>query len=252
MLSLSKDPICKEAIQTLRLFVSTIVRPIAIISATAAACGTNRRRYGENGRAEVCGEVGSRIKVEDDLCRRPSMRLHEEIVEQHLDRRRIVAYLVIATRFGSAQFDAVQCRFASQRCTVRALRHKLAGDNRQHRIVPQFIVVVDLFIAQRDANHPLQNHRADLMLHQFRHRRVDEARSKPLGQPNRPVRLAQQQCGVIAPPSNAATTWRPSTGANSNSLGLHSVGTEELLGLAKRLCRRRTFADSEPRCSYSV
>ncbi len=33
------------------------------------------------------------IKVEDDLCRRPSMRLHEVIDEQHLDRRRIVATL---------------------------------------------------------------------------------------------------------------------------------------------------------------
>jgi catechol 2,3-dioxygenase-like lactoylglutathione lyase family enzyme len=57
---------------------------------------------------------------------------------------------------------------------------------------------------------------------------------------------------VIAPPSKAATTWRPSTGANSNSVGLHSVGTGEFLRFAKRLCCRRTFADSEPRCTYLV
>jgi len=137
------------------------------------------------------------IEIENDLRRRTPMRLHEEIDEQHLDRRRIVAYLVIASRFGPAQFDAVQCRFAGQRCTVRALRRKLAGDNRQHRIVPQFIVIVEVFIAQRDADHPLQHHRADLMLHQFRHPRVDEARSEPLGQPDRPVRLAQQHCTGI-------------------------------------------------------
>jgi len=88
---------------------------------------------------------------------------------------------VITRRFGPAQFDAVQCRFAGQRCTVRALRRKFAGDNRQHRIVPQFIVIVEIFIAERDASHPLQHYRADLMLHQFRHPCVDEARSKPLG-----------------------------------------------------------------------
>ena len=35
------------------------------------------------------------------------------------------------------------------------------------------------------------------MLHQCRHPRVDEARSKPFGQPDRPVRLAQQQCARI-------------------------------------------------------
>src|SRR5215212_9748923 len=42
---------------------------------------------------------------------------------------------------------------------------------------------------------------------------------------------------VIAPPSKPATTARPSTAANSNSVGLHSIGIGELL-CAAVLARR--------------
>jgi hypothetical protein len=49
--------------------------------------------------------------------------------------------------------------------------------------------------------------------------------------PDGPIRRAQQQRSgieVIAPPSNAATTSRPSTGANPNKSGRHSVSIEAL------------------------
>ena len=55
---------------------------------------------------------------------------------------------------------------------------------------------------------------------------------------------------VIAPPSNSATTTRPETSPNSNRSALHSVGIGVLLCVVKFLFRRRTFADSEPRCTY--
>ena len=50
---------------------------------------------------------------------------------------------------------------------------------------------------------------------------------------------------AIAPPSNTATTRRPSTGANSNCAGLHSVGIGDFLCVAISLCRRRIFAGSD-------
>src|SRR5437899_6091039 len=60
---------------------------------------------------------------------------------------------------------------------------------------------------------------------------------------------------VIAPPSNPATTARPSTGPNSNSSArtgsaLHSVGIGALLESSESPSRKRTFADSAPRCAY--
>ena len=59
--------------------------------------------------------------------------------------------------------------------------------------MPQFGVVIEVFITQRDADNPLQHHRAHFMLHQFWNPRIGEAASKSFGQPDRPVRLAQQQ-----------------------------------------------------------
>ena len=59
------------------------------------------------------------VEIEDDLRRRRGMRVEEEIDEQRLDRRRIVADLVIARRLRPAQLQPVERRFAGQRRTVR-------------------------------------------------------------------------------------------------------------------------------------
>src|SRR5262249_21858151 len=49
---------------------------------------------------------------------------------------------------------------------------------------------------------------------------------------------------VIAPPSNPATTARPSTAAKSNNSALHSVGIGALLESPRSRSRKTTFADS--------
>ena len=46
---------------------------------------------------------------------------------------------------------------------------------------------------------------------------------------------------VIAPPSNPATTLRPSTGANSKNSGLHSVGIGARRESAVSLCSNKHF-----------
>jgi len=48
------------------------------------------------------------IEIKDDLFRRLLMGIKEEIDEQRLDRGRVVAYLVITRRFGTAQFQPVE------------------------------------------------------------------------------------------------------------------------------------------------
>ena len=78
---------------------------------------------------------------------------------------------------------------------------------------------------------------------------VLEARANATRQPDHLIGGAEQQGAGIAgdaPPSNDATTARPSTGANPNRSGLHSVGIGALLCSAIRLCCRRTFADPGP------
>jgi hypothetical protein len=83
---------------------------------------------------------------------------------------------VIPRRFRAAQLQPVQRRLARQ--IVRGCCRKLAGQNRQHRIVPQFVVVIEVFITQRD---PLLHHPAHFMLHQFWNPRIGEADGKSFG-----------------------------------------------------------------------
>jgi len=75
------------------------------------------------------------VQVEDNLRRRRAVRLDEQRHEQRLDRRRIIADLVIERRQRRAQLQPVQRRLAGHRRAVPPLRRKLAGQHRHHRIV---------------------------------------------------------------------------------------------------------------------
>src|SRR5215469_12543411 len=54
---------------------------------------------------------------------------------------------------------------------------------------------------------------------------------------------------VILPPSNAPTTERPSTRANSNSVALHSVGIGTPLDPETNRGANTIFSEMEPRCT---
>jgi hypothetical protein len=58
--------------------------------------------------------------------------------------------------------------------------------------VPQIIVVVEVFIAKRDAKHPLPDERCDLVFSQLRAPRVVKAGRKSIDQPNRTIRCIQK------------------------------------------------------------
>src|SRR5215216_2838318 len=124
-----------------------------------------------------------------------------------------MGYLVIARRNLPAQLKPLECQLARQ--------------HRHDRVVPQIVMVADVFVAQRNPEHPLRNERRNKVLDQFRFAPVNEACSKALNQPDRTIVAPNSSApasDVIAPPSNPATTARRSTGANSNSSALHSVG----------------------------
>jgi hypothetical protein len=105
------------------------------------------------------------IRIENDLRRRTRVRFQKHIDEQRLDRRRVMAHLVIPRWLRPAQFQPVQRRLAGQRCAVAAPRLQRASHHCQHRIVPQLVVVVQVFIAKRDADHTLHHQRVDAVFH---------------------------------------------------------------------------------------
>ena len=128
------------------------------------------------------------------ICARRSLvRLQEQVDQQPLDGRRIVADLVVARRLQSAQLQPVQRRLAGHRRTILAPRLKLAGQHRHQRIVAQLVVVVQILVAERDPEHPLADQRRHLVLDQVGAPLVVKARGKPIHHPDGPIRRAQQQ-----------------------------------------------------------
>ena len=113
------------------------------------------------------------IKVEDDLLGGLLVGIEEEIDEQALDGGWVMADLVIACRFGAAPPDcsALVCRPAAQ----DPLAAPLAGQNRQHRVMAQLIVVVQVLIAKRDADDALHHQGLDMVVHQLGATRLAEA-----------------------------------------------------------------------------
>jgi hypothetical protein len=121
------------------------------------------------------------------------MRLHEQVDQQRLDPRRIVADLVIAGRQRPAQFQPVQRRLARHRRAILSPGFELAGEDRHHRVVAELIVVDQVLIAERQSDHPLADQRLDLVLNQLWAARVTEAGREAIDEADRPVRRPKQQ-----------------------------------------------------------
>ena len=107
-------------------------------------------------------DVG-RIQVQHDLLRSGSVRLQKQVAQQAVQRLGRVADLVIAT--GAAnQLQPVQCALASQ----RLIQIALAAQQGQQRIAAQLLVVVEIFIAQRQTVDTLRQHLRQPVLDQQR------------------------------------------------------------------------------------
>ena len=123
------------------------------------------------------------------------VRLEEQIDEQPLDRRRVVRDLVISRRLAARQLEPVQRGLARHRRAIRAPRLELAGQHRHRGIMAQLVMVVEVFVSERDAEHALADQR--------RHRR---ARSGPAARASRSSpRSAQPDRSTrsVAPSSSA-------------------------------------------------
>ena len=134
-----------------------------------------------------------RIQIEDDLRGWARVRLKEQIDKQRLQLWRVVADPVVARRLGLAQLQPVQRRFARNRRTLLAPRPQLARKGGKQRVVSQLVMVIEVFIAQRQPKDPLTHQRGHQMLNQFRPATVHKAIRQPVHQPQRPVRVSQKQ-----------------------------------------------------------
>ena len=90
-------------------------------------------------------------------------------------------------------FQAVQGALPRQGLAVVAMRRELAGQHRQGRVLAKLVVVVEVFIAQRQAEDALAQQRLQPVLDQARIAPVGEALGEPADQPKALVQLSQQQ-----------------------------------------------------------
>jgi hypothetical protein len=145
----------------------------------------------------VKGIIG-RVEVEDDLLRRSRVRFEEEVDEEVGECGRIVTDLVIAiVRPQRRVLQAIKRALAGERRAVRALGLELLGEQREHRVVAQLIVIVHVLVAERDADDPLPDQRRQRVHHLVLLAAVLKARRDPLDQPNRTIRMPQQQPAAV-------------------------------------------------------
>ena len=105
------------------------------------------------------------IDIEHDAHGRPRVGLDEQVDQQRIERRRVIAHLLVAVRLRARprQLQPVQRALARQRRAAVRRPHpgcpgrvRLAHHRRQQRVTPQRVVVVEVFVAQRQSQHPLR------------------------------------------------------------------------------------------------
>ena len=176
------------------------------------------------------------IQIKRDLRRRRRIRIQEQIDEQGLDRGRIGGDTGVAAGFGATAFQPVQRALARQRRAAGPPGGKLARQHRQHRVVAEFVVIDQVLIAQRNANHPLGHQRLHTVFHERRVARVLEAGGKAAGHTDHPVGRAQQQrAGVRGdPPALPGVEIQTAPG--------YSLSASAISYVAARFCCRRTLS----------
>ena len=133
-----------------------------------------------------------RIQIEYDPGGRFGVRLDEQITQQRVDLRGRIIDLVIALA-AAGQLQPVQRAFAGQGIFQLAP----AGQHPHQRIVAQLLMIVQVFVAQRQPVDALRKHLTKLVLDQQRRPKVGETRCHALEQADLAIGLAQQQRSTI-------------------------------------------------------
>ena len=139
------------------------------------------------------------VEIQHDLARCAFMRFEEKIQKQRIDLRIVTIDLVILRRLSPRRvLQAIERALARQWLAVGPQhRVQLARQHRKRRVLAQLIVIVEVFIAQRQAEDALSHQGLDLMLDIARVAPINEAVGKATHQPKAPVDLSQQQCACV-------------------------------------------------------
>jgi len=129
------------------------------------------------------------IEIQDDLRRGGRVRLHEHVDEQAIHGVVIDGDLLVARLLANGRAGQLE---AIQRALAGAWRREIAGfrEDRDERIVAQRVVIVQVFVAEREAVDPLPHQRRHRMRHPRRIAMIGEAGRELAQQIRRPIHLA--------------------------------------------------------------
>ena len=139
--------------------------------------------------------------------------------------------------------ETIERALARQCFTVRPQhRMQLAGQHAERRVFAQLVVVIEVLVAQHQAEDPLSHQCLNPVLNVTSIATVGEATGEPTDQSKATIHLPQQQrpaFEVMSPPSKPAITARRSTASNSNSV-------------ARTLCLHRGHPGFGKNCSRTT
>jgi hypothetical protein len=151
--------------------------------------------------------IVGRVQVEHDLARRRSLRLQKNLHQQSVHRFHLQRDLLVALFFlplGRSQLQPVQCTLARQRLApvappgpALAPRIRLLGQYCQQRVAPQLLVVVQVFVTERQRVDSLRDQPPCRVLHLPRRPMVPKTFRKTLNDPRPLFHLPQQQATPI-------------------------------------------------------
>ncbi|ACP27247.1 hypothetical protein NGR_c35230 [Sinorhizobium fredii NGR234] len=181
------------------------------------------------------------------------MRVQEQLDEQRFQRLPVVSDLVIARRLAeTAVLQPVQGGFAGKHRTVLPLRRQPLRQKREHRVVAQPVVVIDILVAQRDRRNALPDQRAHAVDRARRIAVINEASGHPVEQSDDPIDMAKQQGAGIRGDRSAVETSDHFVTVEAfkfellgDTVCLHRTPSTNLI----TLCSKRSFSDSRARCT---
>ena len=137
------------------------------------------------------------VEVEHDLLRRALVGVEKQVDEQRLDRGAVVGDPAVAVGFRAAMLEPVERALAGERRAAPVPRLEPTKRHPEHRVVTQPIVVDQVLVAERDAEHPLPDQRRHLVDQPIRRPAIGEAGREALDEPDGPIgRPEQQPAGV--------------------------------------------------------
>jgi hypothetical protein len=130
------------------------------------------------------------IEVEDDLRGRLGMGIEEEVDNQPLDRGRLMRDPAVAVDHRHAVLRPIERALAGQRRTPAVLGREPAEHHAHDRIVPQLVMIDQVLVAKRDAQHPLADKGRNVLHGSVARVTIREASGEPLDQPDPSPRAA--------------------------------------------------------------